>query len=489
MRRFLSSIPWLFLTLGLAPLIAWAVLGFSTRYLADDYSTASFLAQKGFWLVQVFWYETWSGRFAFTFVVSLVELVGVGIVPFLPLLGLTAWFFALWWALQQAFAALALPVEKKWLAVLAAAIIFGAVKSIKDYTEVIFWQTGILTYQISLILFCLTLGLFLKRFFSKPQVPAVALWEYPVASLIALILGGFSETWIILQVAILTLALIYFSFFHQKPHRSDVIHTLLAVYIGSWCAFLAIVRSPGNAGRTVRMTQLSLESVFGAMLAAIRDVPLFLMQWLTGNTALAVGLLLTGAVTGFLTASATGERGSAPQGKQLLRSGILLAVAIGLLSVGFFPAFVVWGTRPVDRAAFLPIFLFILAFMLFGFFAGRFLAGLVQPGKRQTALQLTLTMLLALTMLWLQGRATIAAAQLLPTLQTYARLWDERDAFLHAARSQKEGEIVVPSVRRNPDLHDIRDTIWDVGELSEDPRDWINQVAAAYYGVKSISGK
>lgn len=488
MRRFLSSIPWLFLALGLAPLIAWAVLGFSTRYLADDYSTASFLAQKGFWPVQAFWYETWSGRYAFTFLVSLTELLGVGVVPLLALLALTLWFISLFWALKQSFQALSIPVAKLWLGVLAATIIFGSVKSIKDYTEVIFWQTGILTYQISLILFCLALGLFLKRFFSKPQMPAVALWEYPVAFLIALILGGFSETWIILQVAILTLALIYFSFFHQKPHRSDVVHMLLAAYIGSWCAFLAIVKSPGNAGRTVRMTQLSLETLFGAMFAAIRDVPLFLAQWLTGNTAMAVGLLLAGAVTGFLTASANGER-VASQGKHLLRSGMLLTVAIGLLSVGFFPAFVVWGTRPVDRAAFLPIFLFILAFILFGFFAGRFLAGLAQPGKRQTAIQLTLTMLLALTMFWLQGRATISAVQLLPTLQTYARLWDERDAFLRAARTQKKGNIVVSSVRRNPNLHDIRDTIWDVGELSEDPRDWINQVAAAYYGVKSISGK
>jgi hypothetical protein len=404
------------------------------------------------------------------------------------LLSLTAWFLALFWVLQQVFKALALPVEKKWLAVLAATIIFGAVKSVKAYTEVIFWQTGILTYQISLILFCLALGLFLKRFFSKPQVPAVALWEYSVAFLIALVLGGFSETWIILQVAILTLALIYFSFFHQKPHRSDVVHTLLVAYIGSWCAFLAIVKSPGNAGRTVRMTQLSLETVFGAMVASIRDVPFFLMQWLTGNTALAIGLLLTGAVTGFLTASATGEQ-PAPQRKHFLLGGILLAVAIGLLSVGFFPAFVVWGTRPVPRAAFLPIFLFIWAFVLFGFFTGRALSRYVRPGKPQTYARAGLLVLLALTMFWLQARTTISTVQWLPTLQTYARLWDERDAFLRVASSQKKDDIVVPSVRRNPGLHDIRDTIWILGELSEDKRDWINLVAANYYGVKSISGK
>ena len=84
MRRltsFLSkSVPWIFLALSLLPLAAWACLGFFTRYLADDYSTSSVLLKKGFWQMQTVWYSTWSGRYSFTFLVSLVELAGVRLV-------------------------------------------------------------------------------------------------------------------------------------------------------------------------------------------------------------------------------------------------------------------------------------------------------------------------------------------------------------------------------------------------------------------------
>lgn len=486
MRRVLSLIPWIFLPLSISPLLVWAVLGFSSRYLADDYSTSSILLKNGFWAAQAFWYQSWSGRYAFTFLISLVELIGVRVVPWLPAAALTGWFLALFWALKQIFSALSLPVEKKWIGVLAAAIIFGVVKSLPGYTEVIFWQTGILTYQISNIFFALCLGLFLKRFFSQPGLPAATPREYFTAFFIAFIIGGFSETGIVVQVAVLTLALLYFASFYKSHHRNDILRILSAAYVASWMAFLIIAKSPGNLGRTSRMAGITVEALGRAMLAAIMDVPVFLAGWVSNNTALVIGLLLTGIVVGFFTLRSL-ENDKIWQRSHLILGFSLLALAASSLSAGFFPAFVVWGTRPADRAVFVPLFIFIWVFVLFGFFLGRFLSS--YPGKLRPYFQALLLLVLALSMLWVQVRAALAATQMLPAVQKYARLWDERDAFLRSAGAQNKDDIVLPSLRHQPGLQNIRDTIWITGELLEDPRNWINQMAASYYGVKSISGK
>jgi len=102
---------------------------------------------------------------------------------------------------------------------------------------------------------------------------------------------------------------------------------------------------------------------------------------------------------------------------------------------------------------------------------------------------LALVLLLA-SMVWMQGRTAVAAAQLVPTLRAYVQRWDARDAFLRQAGAQKQGGVVIPSLRRDPALHDLSPaSIWMLGELEENPHFWVNQAAASYYGLKSISGK
>src|SRR5216684_30321 len=59
-----------------APLVALAVGGVFSRYAADDYCTAGQVQMAGFVEVQSRLYVGWSGRFAATLVVTLVEQIG-----------------------------------------------------------------------------------------------------------------------------------------------------------------------------------------------------------------------------------------------------------------------------------------------------------------------------------------------------------------------------------------------------------------------------
>ncbi|MEJ2571620.1 MAG: hypothetical protein P8Y98_13890, partial [Anaerolineales bacterium] len=56
------------------PLVLYAWIGIHSRYMADDFWTSGQLKELGFWEAQKYWYLSWSGRFSFTFLVSLVEL-------------------------------------------------------------------------------------------------------------------------------------------------------------------------------------------------------------------------------------------------------------------------------------------------------------------------------------------------------------------------------------------------------------------------------
>ena len=87
----------------LLPLVAYASVGSFSRYTADDYCWAAVLWTQGFFQAQVHWYTVYSPRYAFTFLVNLVELAGPPIVPFLPPLAIAGWLGALTWALSRAF--------------------------------------------------------------------------------------------------------------------------------------------------------------------------------------------------------------------------------------------------------------------------------------------------------------------------------------------------------------------------------------------------
>jgi hypothetical protein len=79
-------LPLLLLALG-----AYAYRGWFSRYTADDYCTAGAERLAGFLGAQVFWYQTWSGRFTYYIISSLIELTGPTAVQILPALALAAW--------------------------------------------------------------------------------------------------------------------------------------------------------------------------------------------------------------------------------------------------------------------------------------------------------------------------------------------------------------------------------------------------------------
>src|SRR5262245_8033397 len=158
-ETFRRAIPSLLCVALALPLAAYASVGAYARYTVDDYCWAGVLRVEGFWRAQMLWYTGYSPRYAFTFLVNVAELAGPAIVPFLPAVAIVVWVTVLAWAVRQF--EVQLGRVSQWMsAVLAALLVaFGTFATAPDLAQSLYWQTGMLTYLLPLVLATVIVGL------------------------------------------------------------------------------------------------------------------------------------------------------------------------------------------------------------------------------------------------------------------------------------------------------------------------------------------
>ncbi|MGH2605608.1 MAG: hypothetical protein ACRDG5_03365, partial [Anaerolineales bacterium] len=155
--------PWAAAVIGTLPLAGAASMGFFARYIADDFCTAGTLRRLGFWESQSNWYLNWSGRYSFTFVATSLNLIGPGVTPWLPLAALVLWLGAgaylvrAWIPMGEGSTARGISVA------LSALLLFFTVGGTPNLYQSLYWQTGMLTYSLPLVLGTFYLGWLLKR--------------------------------------------------------------------------------------------------------------------------------------------------------------------------------------------------------------------------------------------------------------------------------------------------------------------------------------
>ena len=181
-----------------APLAVYASIGSFARYSADDYCWAGILRMQGFLQAQVHWYVGYSPRYAFTFVVNAIELAGTGVVPWLPPLAILAWVLTLLWAIRG------LRVRLGWLPgwlsalILAELLAFAAFQTAPDLAQSLYWQTGMLTYLLPLVLATFFIGW-------VARARATTAGSLMVCAGVTFVAGGLSETYLIPQNVALSL--------------------------------------------------------------------------------------------------------------------------------------------------------------------------------------------------------------------------------------------------------------------------------------------
>jgi hypothetical protein len=240
----------IFVILLALPLVLYAWIGFYSRYVADDFWTAGYLRQLGFWEAQRYWYLSFSGRYSFTFLVSLIELLGVGATRWLPVSSLVLWTGALYWFWDGLFRLAGLPYSR-WVRLSAALlVIYTTLRTLVfGWQQAFLWQTGLLTYTVPLIGLTFWSAWFLNCL-CHPEVDTPKRHTLLWTALLFWFLGGLSETSLAFQTVLLGLALVFFAFSSREiPHRRDSLSLLAAGLAGTLAALLCMFIAPGTSVR------------------------------------------------------------------------------------------------------------------------------------------------------------------------------------------------------------------------------------------------
>lgn len=463
----------------LAALAVYAYLGTFTRYMADDYCSAAALKNYGFLGAQTYWWENWSGRYSFSFMISLVELLGVGIVPILPALVTGLWLSSIIWASLPVLKNLQIAHSLAASTFIASSVLWITYRSVDDYPQIVFWQTGILTYPVSLILFLLGTGIAIRRTNSPVKINWLELTGWFVFAFLG---GGFSETGVFVQVVLLAacLTLVWLLKIGQREILTPI---LISALCGSILSLLVISLSPGNQVRSGGFQNLPFLNQ--TLPASLAETLSFIPEFIRGHTTFFIFGLFAGAFVVYFGVQEEIRTQNITIARNLVLS--LVFVEIGIWAA-IAPAYLLRGGMPPERVLLFAYFLIACLVVYWGSLCALFLMSNLPHAtivfQRWTALGL-LVLLIVLGVF----PHIVSQLQLIPPLQEYSTFWDERHQSLVSASQAGEAVPEVKDVTRIVSLRKLRMKLWLTGDFETEPNHWINRCAAQYYGVEQIIAK
>jgi hypothetical protein len=467
--------PYIAVVLLAIPLAAHVGVGWYSRYMADDYCTAGTLVRLGFWDSQAFWYMTWSGRYSFTFIVTLAEAIGVGVARLLPGLAVAAWLVVL----TLFFHRLGRSVMVHMAPLAALAVSAGIVLAVLDGTpnvyQSLYWQTGMLTYVFPLILLVGLGAWLLSRATSDTPVASTA--SCLAVGLFTLVAGGFSETVGVLQVALLGLALIAV-LAAGGTRRKALVAWVASALVGACLAVLLMYVAPGTQIR--RELVSDPVSVPELAVRLIQDGRIFLsrtVRKIPAGLGLAVVLPLGIAL---LWREADPSAGSVPRmgPRRLLIALLVLPFLVaGLMLVTMAPYEFAVSDYPDARVLVTSLFVLVAGLSAWGFLLGSVLGGM--RGRFAASAAVAAGVVSLVLLLASVPPATTRALSRLPDVQQFAADWGSRDQALEAAAGRG-----VESTRAASLPH-----MGGLAEIGYDPEEWVNRCVAQAYGLKEVIAK
>jgi len=459
------------------PLAAHAYLGTFARYIADDFCTASSLRRLSFLTSQAYWYETWSGRYSYTFVVSLTQAVGPRLTPWLPFLLLVVWVAAVVYTARRWLGGGGLLPAALALATLHA---FTTLEGSPSVYQSLYWQTGMITYTLPLVL-----SIVYAAWLWQDAVGTERPRNLPLASVISLgsafLLGGFSETYAALQTAALTLLLFSLPFAIPQARRSRTAWLVGAGLVGSLLAVLAIATAPGTQVRHALMP--AAPDLLSWTEATLKDGYLFLARTVKGSPqaivlAIAVPCLLV-LMRRLEDPDASSPRNGV-EASSLLPLVLLPIVTPILMLATIAPYEYAVSSYPDARVLVTTMFVLISALVIWGAYLGRLLAGLPRMGARPAAIGgLILAVMVAFGLVAASIQATRTILGGAAVGRDYARSWDVRDHNLRRSGAAHADQVAAASLRHMGGL----------AEIGRDPDEWINRCIAGTYAVGSVVAK
>ena len=460
------------LFVGLA-LLSYSVLGFYSRYYADDYCMSGLVFQKGFWQAQIDQYMSWSNRFAGMFVLSLSEFLGHSAIKAWTALVVILLVAVLAWTISQLCRWLNLSLSRWLVVLLAELIVFFTILFAPQLYQSLFWRIGIITYTLPLIFLVLLAGMVIRFATQIPQRSRKILGMVACGAM-AFLAGGFSETYLVLQISTVLLAMLAVFLLAEGVSRRKWVSMLAAVLVGSLISLTVVLASPGNAVRQAAMPPPP--SLWAWAKMVLLHTFLFVYRVLDSNPfqfflVILIPLLL---VYGYYSGKLPDRQ--RPSSLMLVLF-ILPLIMFLLVSAVMAPAAYVQSSYPDGRVLIEAGFLVAMTLISMGSLIGFILSQLHQwAGDPTPGILKVWTALLALILLLYPVYDARKNAALLPEFQDRAQSWDSRDARIRAAR--QNGEFNIHEVANNAPAA--------LTDIKPESSDWINICATWFYDIDSI---
>lgn len=467
---------WFGITTTSLALSMYSYLGTFSRLYADDFCMSGLVVQRGFWAAQWIQYSTWSNRFAGMFTLTASDLFGPIFIQVWPMLIIWLWVLGLFWALWQTDRLLQLSAPKWMIFLVAEWIVLFSILYAPQLYQSLFWRVGAITYTLPLALMAFLHGMILKLYLEKLNGRKVWGWVVGTAVL-AFFAGGFSETYLALQISPLIIVLLVVLVTRFKGNwRSAAGWAVAAAFMGSLISLAGVLLAPGNAVRQAAMPPPP------GLLAFVKmdSISTFLFIYISmKNNVLSVLLAVLSPMLIFYPYFASAKDIPVRKPSALIL-GLFTAPLAGFLATALVmaPATYAQSSYPDGRVLMIASFVLALLLLIVGSLLGMILSQLHRgAGETVPASLRLLSALLAFAIFLYPLYDAGKSYRLIPEYRANAVAWDERDTRIQMDRYNGENQIEVVSLNAPGGLSD----------LQIDSHDWVNGCMASFYDVGSIS--
>ena len=456
---------WMGAILFLIPNIIFIYQGFSARYWADDYCFSGFIEQFGFFRGLSAFYSTTSNRFSAFIFTALSELFGNKAIRFLPGFVILSTGVLLYLLIKKLMQLNQITEDSKNAFFFSQVILFFILYLSPNIDQSVYWRSGLTHYflPIPVLLLLLLLTNFSTDTWKGSKLRALFIF------IIAILNAGLSESYAALQFGLFSLILVWSCAFLRKRMRKwDIINNGLVLF-GTICAMTIMILSPGNSLRLNALQQAP--NLFSIITISSSSAFNFIKYSLRGLW-LPFGIL-------FVISLVAANISSLPEqleikGSSFLQIFLLISLStFGLILCVCAPTAYGMMAYPEQRVLMLAHGLLVLGIFSFGIVIGIFL----QKYKLNSRIPTTIKLFVAIFLCLYPITNIKIQMEQISVYISRAKVWDERDTEIRFQMGQGNSVLKVRAL----------DSFSEIAELSVDDQFWVNQCAANYYDVDSIS--
>lgn len=245
----IKVVKWLLVGLAMLPAILYAYLGHFSRMIGDDFSFLTLGKELGPWQSMLYWREKWMSSYSNAFLHGLLGPLDTAIPSIFPTIVIAVWVIGLTGLFRQLLLLMQVSSHRSALAVSLAGLTVAASLSALYTPQSFYFYTGSLAYTLPLALFNCNLALMFalaRRVRSGAGLAAASL----ASAVICFASAGFSEMYLVFQLAFVSLLFLMLLVALPRPQRSRVFALVGGGCLGTLASLMAQWTSPGRIIRS-----------------------------------------------------------------------------------------------------------------------------------------------------------------------------------------------------------------------------------------------